>query len=58
MGERILLRISQQHLKEIIYLKDKYKVSVKLFNQSTSDLNKGPYHFWNLDVADIEMYIR
>lgn len=45
-------------MKEIIYLKDKYKVSVKLFNQSTSDLNKGPYHFWDLDVADIEMYIR
>jgi hypothetical protein len=53
-----LVGVSQQHLKEIMYLKDEYKVSVKLFNQFTSDLNKWPYHFWNLDVADIEMYIR
>ena len=37
---------------------DECKVSVKLFNQFTSDLNKWPYHFWDLDVADIEMYIR
>ena len=53
-----LVGVSQSHLKEIIYLKNKYKVSVKLFNQFTSDLNKLPYHFWDLDVADIEMYIR
>lgn len=53
-----LVGVSQPHLKEIISLKDKYKVSVKLFNQFTSDLNNLPYHFWDLDVADIEMYIR
>lgn len=34
------------------------KIYIQLFNQFTSDLNKWPYHFWNLDVADIEMYIR
>ena len=39
-------------------VKKTYIISVKLFNQFTSDLNKWPYHFWNLDVADIEMYIR
>ena len=53
-----LVGVSQQHLKEIVYLKDRYKVTVRLFNQFTSDLNKWPYHFWDLDVADIEMYIR
>ena len=53
-----LVGVSQQHLKEIVYLKDRCKVSVRLFNQFTSDLNKRPYHFWDLDVADIEMYIR
>lgn len=53
-----LVGVSQQHLKEIIYLKNKYKISVKLFNQFISDLNNIPYHFWNLDVEDIESYIR
>lgn len=53
-----LVGVSQPHLKEIIFLKNKYKVSVKLFNQFRSDLNNLPYHFWDLDVADIEMYIR
>ena len=53
-----LVGVSQPHLKEIISLKDNYKVSVKLFNQFKIDLNERPYHFWDLDVADIEMYIR
>lgn len=53
-----LVGVSQPHLKEIISLKNKNKVSVKLFNQFTSDLNNIPYHFWDLDVKDIEMYIR
>lgn len=53
-----LVGVSQPHLKEIIFLKNKYEVSVKLFNQFKSDLNKLPYHFWDLDVADLEMYIR
>lgn len=53
-----LVGVSQPHLKEIISLKNKNKVTVKLFNQFTSDLNKIPYHFWDLDVKDIEMYIR
>ena len=53
-----LVGVSQSHLKEIMYLKEKYKVPVKLFDQFSSDLNKRPYHFWDLDVADIEMYIR
>ena len=53
-----LVGVSQTHLKEIIYLKNKYNVSVKLFNQFTSDLNKLPYHFWDLSIGDIEMYVR
>ena len=62
-GEKIGTVKSKEEFNEYINLqeeklKDKYKVSVKLFNQFTSDLNKCPYHFWDLDVADIEMYIR
>ena len=53
-----LVGVSQLHLKEIKCLKNNYKVSVKLFNQFTSDLNRIPYHFWDLDAKDIEMYIR
>lgn len=53
-----LVGVSQTHLKEIIHLKNKYNVSVKLFNQFTSDLNKLPYHFWDLSIGDIEMYVR
>lgn len=40
-----LVGVSQLHLKEIKCLKNNYKVSVKLFNQFTSDLNRIPYHF-------------
>lgn len=53
-----LVGVSQPHLKELISLKKKYNISVKLFNQFTSDLNNPPFHFWDLDIADIEMYIR
>lgn len=53
-----LVGVSQPHLKEIISLKNKNKVSVKLFNQFTSDCNSIPYHFWDLEIKDIEMYIR
>lgn len=53
-----LVGVSQSHLKEIVALKKQYKVAVKLFNQFTTDINTPPYHFWNLDVDDIEMYIR
>lgn len=53
-----LVGVSQTHLKEIKSLKKQNKVSVKLFNQFTSDFDKKPYHFWDLDVMDIEMYIR
>lgn len=53
-----LVGVSQLHLKELIILKDKFNVSVKLFNQFTSDLNNRPYHFWDLEIADIEMYLR
>lgn len=53
-----LVGVSQQHLKEIVYLKNKYKVPIKLFNQFTSNLDKLPYHFWDLDDEDIKMYVR
>ncbi|WP_369298774.1 restriction endonuclease [uncultured Neglectibacter sp.] len=53
-----IVGVSQSHLKKIKSLKEQHKVSVKLFNQFTSDFNKKPYHFWDLDVRDIEMYIR
>ncbi|WP_164543989.1 restriction endonuclease [Jeotgalibaca ciconiae] len=57
-GDIKLVGVSQSHLNEIKSLKNKNKVSVKLFNQFTSDLYKTPYHFWDLDASDIEMYIR
>lgn len=53
-----LVGVSQPHLKEIISLKKTNKVSVKLFNQFTSNCKIIPFHFWDLDVKDIEMYIR
>lgn len=53
-----LVGVSQPHLKEIALLKEKKRIPVKLFNQFTTDLEKWPYHFWDLDIADIEMYIR
>lgn len=53
-----IVGVSQSHLKEIKYLKEQNKASVKLFNQFASDFNNKPYHFWELDVSDIEMYIR
>ena len=53
-----LVGVSQSHLKEILFLKNRNNVSVKLFNQFTSEIDRIPYHFWNLDVNDIEMYIR
>lgn len=53
-----IVGVSQAHLKEIKLLKQQNKASVKLFNQVTTDFNQKPYHFWNLDVNDIEMYIR
>jgi Restriction endonuclease. len=52
-----LVGVSQLHLKEIVALKEK-QVPVKLFNQFTTDLDRVPYHFWNLNIADIEMYTR
>lgn len=52
-----LIGVSQSHLKEILSLK-KDNVPVKLLNQFTTDFDKVPYHFWDLDVMDIEMYIR
>jgi hypothetical protein len=52
-----LVGVSQQHLKEIASLKEN-KIPVKLFNQFTTDLDRVPYHFWDLNIADIEMYIR
>lgn len=54
----ILIGVSQSHLKELKYLKEQGKISVKLFNQFTSDLNIKPYHVWDLDVSDIDIYIR
>lgn len=48
----------ESHLKEITFLKRQKRVSVKLFNQFMTDFNTLPYHFWNLDIKDIEMYIR
>lgn len=53
-----LVGVTQPHLREIISIKNKYNVSVKLFNQFTSDLSNRSFHFWDLDVADLEMYIR
>lgn len=53
-----LVGVSQSHLKEIVFLKSKNNVPVKLFNQFTSNLDKIPFHFWDLDVTDIETYIR
>lgn len=52
-----LVGVSQLHLKEIAALKEK-QVPVKLFNQFTTDFDKIPYHFWDLDITDIEMYTR
>ncbi|EFR87477.1 conserved hypothetical protein [Listeria marthii FSL S4-120] len=52
-----LVGVSQKHLKEIALLKEN-KIPVKLFNQFTTDLDKVPYHFWNLDSEDIKIYIR
>lgn len=52
-----IIGVSQSHLKEILSLK-KNNVPVKLFNQFKTDFDKVSYHFWDLDVMDIEMYIR
>lgn len=52
-----LIGVSQSHLKEIVSLK-KDNVPVKLFNQFTTDFDKEPYRFWDLDIMDIEMYMR
>lgn len=53
-----LVGVSQTHLKEIVALKKQHDVVVRLFNQFTTDLNTLPYHFWELEANDIEMYIR
>jgi len=52
-----LVGVSQAHLKEIKELKKNDNIPVKMFNQFTTGLGKIPYHFWDLDIQDIDMYL-
>lgn len=54
-----LVGVSQNHLKEIICLKKQFnKIKVQMFNPYAYILKNQNNHFWDLDIEDLQMYIR
>lgn len=58
-GKKIeLVGVSQDHLKEIMYLKKKKNIKVRMFNTYFYILNEQCNCFFDLSIEDLQMYVR
>ena len=53
-----LVGVSQDHLKEIMYLKKKKNIKVRMFNTYFYILNEQCNCFFDLSIEDLQMYVR